>query len=179
MIAQKRGRAKTTAANRRGKQERSLLHERQDERKSGRNSHRKARFKCCHIALASRQGEGLMRKGAGNHGIRHPCGGSRCHRDTGNNGFQAEDSGAVGCNRVGNQQSVGKGASSLLRLTSECGQGTVEYALIMAGLLSIIVGMGALLRLVDGGLLVEHALMSASHHVQAVTPGAVADVFMY
>ncbi len=64
-------------------------------------------------------------------------------------------------------------------LTNERGQGTVEYALVMAGILCVVIGLGALWDMLGGGILVEHALMSASHHVQAVTPGAVADVFMY
>ena len=65
------------------------------------------------------------------------------------------------------------------RLASESGQGTLEYALVMFGFLSIIAGLGALWNMLDGGLLVSHALASASHHVQAVTPGAVADVFAF
>lgn len=65
------------------------------------------------------------------------------------------------------------------RLTSESGQGTLEYALVMFGFLSIVAGLGALWNMLDGGLLVSHALASASHHVQAVTPGAVADVFAF
>jgi hypothetical protein len=65
------------------------------------------------------------------------------------------------------------------RFSSASGQGTVEYALVMAALLSIVIGLGALWRVFDAGILVEHALASASHHMQAVTPGAVADVFIY
>ena len=59
------------------------------------------------------------------------------------------------------------------------GQGTLEYALVMAGLLSIVVALGVLWRVLGGGVFVEHALMAASHHVQAVAPGAVADVFVF
>ena len=65
------------------------------------------------------------------------------------------------------------------RLAGESGQGTLEYALVMFGFLSIVAGLGALWNMLDGGLLVSHALASASHHVQAVTPGAVADVFAF
>ena len=59
------------------------------------------------------------------------------------------------------------------------GQGTLEYALAMAGLLSIVVALGVLWRVLGGGVFVEHALMAASHHVQAVEPGAGADVFVF
>ena len=61
----------------------------------------------------------------------------------------------------------------------ERGQGTVEFALVTAGLLAVIVACGALWRSFEGGLFVEHALTAASHHVQGVAPGAVADVFLY
>ncbi|MSA60928.1 hypothetical protein GKE55_03660 [Gordonibacter pamelaeae] len=61
----------------------------------------------------------------------------------------------------------------------ERGQGTVEFALVTAGLLAVIVACGALWRSFEGGLFVEHALMAASHHVQGAALGAVADVFLY
>lgn len=62
---------------------------------------------------------------------------------------------------------------------SESGQGTIEYALVMFGFLSIVAGLGALWNMLGDGLLATHALVSASHHVQAVAPGAVADVFAF
>ena len=52
------------------------------------------------------------------------------------------------------------------------GQGTLEYVFVMAGLLSIVVALGVLWRVLGGGVFVEH-------HVQAVAPGAVADVFVF
>ncbi|WP_167510327.1 hypothetical protein [Gordonibacter sp. 28C] len=55
----------------------------------------------------------------------------------------------------------------------------MEFALVTAGLLAVIVACGALWRSFEGGLFVEHALTAASHHVQGVAPGAVADVFLY
>lgn len=60
-----------------------------------------------------------------------------------------------------------------------CGQGTLEYALVMAGFLSVIVALASLWRVLNGGVFVEHALMSASHHVQAVAPGVATDVFLF
>ena len=61
----------------------------------------------------------------------------------------------------------------------EAGQSTVEYALVTVAFLSMIVGLAALWRMLDAAALVEHALVSASHHVQASAPGGVADVFLY
>lgn len=62
---------------------------------------------------------------------------------------------------------------------SEQGQATVEFALVTVGLLAVAVACGALWRVLADGLFVEHALSSASHHVQAAMPGSVADVFLY
>lgn len=59
------------------------------------------------------------------------------------------------------------------------GQGTLEYALVMVGFLSVVAALASLWRVLDGGVLVEHALMSASHHVQAVAPGVATDVFLF
>ena len=70
--------------------------------------------------------------------------------------------------RLGHQRVVG----------DERGQATVEYALILAAFLTVVVGLGLLLRALDGGLFVEHALASASHHVQA-SMGWMTDVFSY
>ncbi len=61
----------------------------------------------------------------------------------------------------------------------EHGQGTVEYAVMTAAFLALVVALGVLWRPLEGGLFVEHALMAASHHVQGTAPGGVADVFLY
>lgn len=61
----------------------------------------------------------------------------------------------------------------------ERGQGTVEYAVVLAGVMCVILGLAALWRLVDMGALVEHALMSASHHLQMTAAGSIADVFAF
>lgn len=59
------------------------------------------------------------------------------------------------------------------------GQGTVEYALVLFAFLSMVAGMATMWHALDAGMLVEHALQSASHHIASVAPGAFADVFMY
>ena len=59
------------------------------------------------------------------------------------------------------------------KMRSERGQGTVEYAVVLAGVL------GMLAKAMGEGLFVEHALMSASHHLQLAALGSVADVFAF
>ncbi|OUO92165.1 hypothetical protein B5F40_02015 [Gordonibacter sp. An230] len=59
------------------------------------------------------------------------------------------------------------------------GQGTVEFAVVTAAFLAMLVALGMLWRCLEGGLFVEHALLSASHHVQLAAPGSVADVFLF
>ncbi|WP_080802067.1 hypothetical protein [Arabiibacter massiliensis] len=61
----------------------------------------------------------------------------------------------------------------------EGGQGTVEFALVTVAFVAMLVALGALWRGLEGGMLVEHALSAASHHVQLAAPGSTADVFLY
>lgn len=61
----------------------------------------------------------------------------------------------------------------------EEGQGTVEFALVTAAFLSVAIAFGALLRALESGLFVEHALTSASHHVGLTMPANIADIFLY
>lgn len=61
----------------------------------------------------------------------------------------------------------------------ESGQGTVEFALVTAAFMVVAVTLGLLWRALEGGLFVQHALLSASHHVQLASPGCIADVFLY
>lgn len=60
----------------------------------------------------------------------------------------------------------------------EKGQGTVEFAVVTAAIVVVVVALGALWRLLQDGAFVAHAAASASHHVQGAF-GAVADVFMF
>lgn len=59
------------------------------------------------------------------------------------------------------------------------GQGTVEFAIVLFGFLAMVAALGVLWRAFESGLLVQHALQSASHHLETVVPGVVADVFLY
>lgn len=61
---------------------------------------------------------------------------------------------------------------------SDSGQSTVEYALILGVFMVVIVGLGALLHVMDAGTFIDHALSAASHHVQESAAGVI-DVFVY
>ncbi len=65
------------------------------------------------------------------------------------------------------------------RACSESGQSTVEFAVVTAAFLVVVVGLGALWRLASGGALVEHALATATHCVERASPQAMADVLLY
>ena len=67
---------------------------------------------------------------------------------------------------------------SLRFMRERAGQGTVEYAVVTAALLAVVIGIGVLWRAFDAGLFVEHAVASASHHV-AGAAGAIIDVFSF
>lgn len=49
----------------------------------------------------------------------------------------------------------------------------------MAGFLCLTVALAALWRALEGGLIVEHVLAVASHHIQSVAPVTVLDLFLY
>lgn len=70
-------------------------------------------------------------------------------------------------------------ASTACKRSSECGQSTVEFAVVAAAFLAVALGLGALWRVASGGLFVDHALSSASHHVQEASPQALADILLY
>ncbi len=62
---------------------------------------------------------------------------------------------------------------------AQLGQSTVEFAIVTAGFLSATIALSLVWHAFGDGLLVEHALSVASHHVQGVVPAVVADVFLY
>lgn len=61
----------------------------------------------------------------------------------------------------------------------ELGQSTVEFAIITAGLLALVVALGVLWNALNSGLLIEHALAAASHHLVQVPAAFLADIFRY
>lgn len=62
---------------------------------------------------------------------------------------------------------------------SERGQASVEYALVLFGLLAVFVACAVLWQALDEGLFVEHAIAGASHHMQGASVGAPVDVLLY
>lgn len=54
----------------------------------------------------------------------------------------------------------------------------MEYAVVLAGFLAVVAGAGLLMRALGDGIVVEHALAAASHHIQA-SAGWMADVLGY
>ena len=115
---------------------------------------------------------GEIAVGAGDHGIRDPRRGAGRDSHTRDNGVQASAARVVECHFGRNQQLVGT-------IVGDSGQSTVEFAVVMAGFLAVTVALGALWRALSDGLLVEHALAVASHHIQAVAPVTIVDIFLY
>ncbi|MDD7368609.1 MAG: hypothetical protein SOW20_01390 [Berryella intestinalis] len=67
----------------------------------------------------------------------------------------------------------------LRSLLSESGQSSVEFCLVSAVLFCIVSGLALLWRALSSGVFVEHAVTVASHHVQGIAPGLIADIFLY
>ncbi len=68
---------------------------------------------------------------------------------------------------------------SLACICSIKGQSTVEFAIVTAAFIFIAIGFSALWHAFEQGLFVQHALQSASHHLQSVDLGAWSDVLAY
>ncbi len=66
-----------------------------------------------------------------------------------------------------------------LLLGSNSGQATVEYALLVFALLSVIGACAILWRTLEAGVFVEHAVAGASHHLAGVSPAAIVDMLLY
>jgi len=125
---------------------------------------------------------------AGYHGVRHSRRGASRHRNFGDYGFPPETAGAMERHCGRNQRTL-RAANKLqspvqrvyLPEKSDCsrGQSTVEFAVVMAGFLSLTVALGIMWRAFGGGIFVEHALAVASHHIQTAALVAVTDIFLY
>ena len=55
----------------------------------------------------------------------------------------------------------------------------MEYALVLAAFLAVVIGLGALAHLFSDGVVAQHAALSASHHVSGNAPGAILDIFSF
>ena len=58
----------------------------------------------------------------------------------------------------------------------ESGQGTVEFCLVVAGFLAVLLGAWAMLKGFSQGMLPDHALSSAAHRLSASPAGVLADI---
>ena len=111
----------------------------------------------------------------GNDGVRHLGWRVGGHSHSGHHGVPSEVAGAVERHREWHKRAV-RGRCAV----NGCdGQSTVEFAVIMAGFLSLTVGLAALWHAFDSGMVVEHVLAIASHHIQLVAPATIADLFLY
>ncbi|NBJ66104.1 hypothetical protein E5986_05860 [Adlercreutzia caecimuris] len=64
------------------------------------------------------------------------------------------------------------------RVVGDCGQSTVEYAIVAAAFVCVILAGGAVWRMLSSGLVIDHALLSASHHMQGAASWVI-DVFSF
>ncbi|MGN0302089.1 MAG: hypothetical protein ACI4BI_04345 [Anaerotardibacter sp.] len=64
-------------------------------------------------------------------------------------------------------------------IRNQSGQGTVEYAVVFAGFLCMIITLGLISDFLSGGTVVQHAIQSVSHGVTNVDAQVACDVFLY
>ena len=67
-------------------------------------------------------------------------------------------------------------ASSRKQNDPECGQASVEYAIVLTGFLALVIALGALHSFLEEGQIVEHALRASSHAIENVEFDTVKDV---
>lgn len=65
----------------------------------------------------------------------------------------------------------------LKKIENTRGQSTVEFAIVTAALLVVVIALGMLWNLGDDGIFVDHAQSSASHHLENAAAGIVGDLF--
>lgn len=109
---------------------------------------------------------------SGHDGVRDSRRRARGYSNLGDHGVSPQVAGALECHCGWHQRAV-------KRLVGESGQATVEFAVVAAGTLAVTVALMALWRALGDGLLVQHALAVASHHIQAVAPVTIVDIFLY
>lgn len=72
---------------------------------------------------------------------------------------------------------MARGSRRLRR--EEAGQATVEYLLVLAAFLAMVLAMGAIVARAREGALVERAVAAASHTAADGVVGEVRDVLLY
>ena len=115
---------------------------------------------------------GSLGVGTRNDRVRHPRRRARGHSDTRDHGFPPAFAGALERNRGRNQRIVAF-------KKSQRGQSTVEFAIVTVGFIAVTLALSALWHALGDGLLVEHALAVASHHIQGIAPATLVDLFLY
>ena len=63
------------------------------------------------------------------------------------------------------------------QISNDDGQSTVEFAIVTAALLVVVIALSMFWSLGDDGIFVDHAQASASHHLEDAAAGIVGDVF--
>ena len=61
----------------------------------------------------------------------------------------------------------------------DCGQSTVEFAVVTAGFMALLAALAVIWHALDSGLVIDHVLAIASHHIQTVAPATISDLFLY
>ncbi len=131
---------------------------------------------------------GEVNERARHYGVRHSRRSSSRHCHFGDYGLPPETAGTMERHCGRNQRALetaGRSVSpawqdvSPAKTRCVCGQSTVEFAVVMAGFLSLTIALGIMWRAFGGGIFVEHALAVASHHIQTVALVAVTDIFLY
>ena len=116
--------------------------------------------------------DGEVDERPGHNRVRHSGRRVGGYRNPGHHGVQAKTPRTMERDRRWNKRSIAY-------LANAHGQSTVEFAVIAAGFMSLAVALSAIWHFLDGGLLVEHALAVASHHIQMVAPATIPDIFLY
>lgn len=103
--------------------------------------------------------------------IRNSCWSARGDCDNRNRSFSPQTSRTLGrhCDEYANP----------LRQLDDSGQSTVEYAIVVGGLITLIVGLGALWQGFDGSLFAVHITASASHNISLAPAPFMADIFRF
>ncbi|HBT94667.1 MAG TPA: hypothetical protein DEB24_00435 [Coriobacteriia bacterium] len=65
------------------------------------------------------------------------------------------------------------------KVSDSGGQARVEYAIVTAAILVVMVALRVFADRLEGGLFVDYALNNASHAIGAQTMGAIGDVLLY
>ena len=110
------------------------------------------------------QGEAGRCEGPRDYRVRHFGRRVGGNRHLGDYGVSAEAPGAVGRHCQRDQLLV-------------AGQSTVEFAIVTAAFLFLVLALGAMWRLFSDGVVVQHAVQAAAYHVAGGASGVLADVF--